>query len=55
MINLLDESGLQKHVRSSISGVVEVGSDRTRLRTRGLRRVLELRNWCGCHEVESEM
>jgi hypothetical protein len=42
-------------VRSSIFGVVVAGSDHTVLRTRGLRRVLVLRSWRGCPEVEGGM
>jgi hypothetical protein len=40
------------HVRSSISGVIAAGSDRTVLRARALRRVLVLGSWCGRYEVE---
>jgi hypothetical protein len=42
----------QMHVGSSMYGVMAVGSDRTELQIRGLRRVLVLGNWCGRHEVE---
>jgi hypothetical protein len=40
------------HVRSSISGVIAVGSDHTVLRTRALHRVLVLGSWHGRYDVE---
>jgi hypothetical protein len=40
------------HVKSSISRVVAARSNRTVLRSRGLRRVLVLGSWCGRYEVE---